>query len=60
MTRGGKRKGAGRPKLPASKKRSMVSIKLPGFIVKWLRSQEQSQGKLIEKALIETYEIERR
>ena len=51
--RGGKRKGTGgkKPKLPPGKKRVKGSITLPAKWWAWLRKQDQSQSKVIEKAL---------
>jgi hypothetical protein len=56
--RGGVRKGAGRP-LGSFKqdKKVMVSLRLPKYIVDWLRSQEYSQSVLVEEALLEHFRI---
>ncbi len=46
-------------KVPAYKKRVKCnSFRLPAWLVAWLLSQEESGGKLIENALLKTYEIE--
>ena len=47
--KGGKRKGAGRPL--GTKNRKKISATLPMELVKWLREQDLSQAKVIEKAL---------
>ena len=47
--RGGKRKGAGRKAGTANRKK--ISITLPVDMVEWLREQDLSQAKTIEKAL---------
>ena len=49
--KGGKREGAGRPKLQPSQRKVMVSVRLPRKLVRWLRKQDGSQAKIIEKAL---------
>lgn len=56
MTRGGKRKGAGRPPLAEHLKRKRVSIRLPGWLADWLLNCSD-QGRLVERALIETFEL---
>ena len=58
--RGGKRPGAGRPKgstLPEDQKRQRFQIRLPQYVIKWLRSEPESAGRLVERALIMTYGI---
>ena len=47
--KGGKRKGAGRPL--GTKNRKKISATLPMELVEWLRKQDLSQAKVIEKAL---------
>lgn len=50
--RGGKRKGAGRPAgTLAKEKRKKISITLPIELVEWLRKQDLSQAKTVEKAI---------
>lgn len=61
MSRGGKRKGAGRPfgaTSPEQFRREPYATRLPLWLIKWLKSQPQSQGKMIEEGLIEAYELE--
>jgi len=58
--RGGKRPGAGRPKgstYPPEKQRKAVNIRLPLWIADWLKSHPESSGRLIERALIMTYDL---
>ena len=57
FTRGGKRVGAGRKKTPIHLKRMRYTVRLPNWLITWLQSQSQSQGKLVEKALLETYNL---
>ncbi len=60
MRGGGPRPGAGRPKgstIPEDQKRQRFQIRLPGHIIKWLRGQPESAGRMIERALIMTYSI---
>lgn len=60
--RGGSRPGAGRPKgttrPPKKDRRVYVNIMLPPHIADWLKDQPTSQGKLVEQALTECFEIE--
>lgn len=56
MARGGKRDGAGRP----SEGRVMVSVRLPIWLVEWLRSQDASQAALIEDALVRQHRLQRK
>ncbi len=50
--RGGKRKGAGRPPGTFKKNnRKKISITLPIDLVEYLRKQDLSQAKTVEKAL---------
>ena len=58
--RGGARPGAGRPKgstMPEDQKRHRYQIRLPGYVIKWLQKHPESSGRLIERALIMTYEL---
>ena len=58
--RGGKRPGAGRPKgstISEDQKRQRYQIRLPQHIIKWLRSQPESAGRIVERALVITYRI---
>jgi len=48
--RGGKRKGAGRKPTLEHLKRERITIRLPRFIIKWLK-RHKNQGKIIESAL---------
>lgn len=50
MTRGGKRLGAGRPE---SSTRIPISVRLPAWLVEWLREEPGSQAAIIEEALIQ-------
>ena len=56
--RGGRRPGAGRP---FSRPKKMVAIRLPLYLVKWLRNKrhDKSQSDLIEEALNNTFDIEK-
>ena len=58
--RGGKRQRAGRPKgskLPEGQKRQSVTVCLSPWIANWLRNHPESSGRLVERALIMTYDI---
>jgi len=47
-------------KKPKDEKRiSLHSFRLPLWIVRWLREQDESGGKLIEKAIVNYYGIDR-
>lgn len=54
VTRGGRRPGAGRP---AGSDRVMISVRLPGWLVEWLRAQPESQAALIEEALRQGHKL---
>ena len=49
----------GRKALPENEKRVNVTIKLPLWLREWLKMQKTAQSRLIEAALIETYQIEK-
>ena len=49
----------GRKALPESEKRVNVTVKLPQWLREWLKVQNIAQSRLIETALIETYQIEK-
>ena len=51
----------GRKALPDNDpmKRVPINIKLPLWLRDWLKTQQVSQSRLIETALIETYHIEK-
>ena len=57
MSHGGKRDGSGRPPADPDLKKIPVNLKLPAYIVDWLREQDESQAVLIEQALLDTYDI---
>lgn len=52
---GGRREGAGRK--PDPDKKMPVTVKLPPWLVEWLRSQPGSQAALIEDALCERHKL---
>ena len=58
--RGGKRPGAGRPKgstIPEDQKRQRYQVRLPLHIIRWLQDHPESAGRLVERALVMTYDI---
>ena len=58
--RGGKREGAGRPVVPGYLKRNeLTGFRVQQWIIKWLKKQPESGGRLIENALIERYNLKR-
>lgn len=42
---------------PDPNKKRMVSVKLPPWLIEWLRRQDVSQAVLIERALMHTHNI---
>lgn len=56
--RGGTGRGQGRKPLPLFLKRIHVNIRLPQWLVDWLK-KHKNQGKIIEEALVEKYKIEK-
>jgi hypothetical protein len=40
-------------------KKKQLGVKLPPYIIEWLNSKEKSNAKLIEEALIKTFEIKK-
>ena len=48
--RGGLRKGAGRKPAPEHLKRERITIRLPRFIIRWLKKQP-NQSRAVESAL---------
>ena len=55
--RGGARKGAGRKALPKDLKRVNVTLRLPQWMLDELDKRDQSRGRLIEKAILNTYRM---
>ena len=55
--KGGKRNGAGRPHLDKRIVKVPVSFRLQSWLVDWMREQPETQSKLIENALCNTYKI---
>lgn len=49
-------RNAGRKACPDTKKRP-ISVKLPPYLIAWMRSQPESQAVLIEEALKARYEL---
>jgi hypothetical protein len=57
---GGKRQGSGRPQtFPDERREILTGVRLPKWILDWLADQP-NKGRVIEKALIETYQITRK
>lgn len=54
MSRGGKRAGAGRKAVEEPRLR--VTVRLPQWLIGWLREQPESQGQVIERALMREIE----
>ena len=54
---GGERKGAGRKPSPPDLKKIPVGLKLPRWLVEWMRAQPESMPKLIEEALIARHKL---
>jgi hypothetical protein len=58
--RGGSGRGQGRKPLPEYLQRIKLNdFRLPRWIVQWLKSQPESGSHLIEKAVIEKYNLTR-
>jgi hypothetical protein len=60
--RGGKKPGAGRPKgttYPDEKRRKPFGVRLPLWLIEWVRNQAEPSGRIIERALIKTYGLKR-
>jgi hypothetical protein len=60
--RGGKKPGAGRPKgssYPPEKRRKPFGVRLPLWLIEWIRSQPEPSGRMIERAVILTYGLKR-
>lgn len=60
--RGGKRRGAGRPKgttIPPKKRRKPFGVRLPLWLIEWVQSQAEPSGRMVERALIKTYGLKR-
>ena len=53
----GKGKKIGAPAQDESLRRVMVSIRLPRWLAAWLKKRPESQGRLIEDALVKSYDI---
>lgn len=54
---GGARKGSGRKPSPPNLKKIPIGVKLPRWLVVWLRAQPESQAVLIEDALVRRYKL---
>ena len=54
---GGERKGAGRKQAPPELKKIPVGVKLPSWLVEWMRAQPESQAVLIEEALKKRHKL---
>jgi hypothetical protein len=60
MPSGGRRKGAGRPKgttVPDQYRREVFTCRLPRYVIDWLRRQDESQGNLITRAVVDLYAV---
>ncbi|MFZ2524436.1 MAG: hypothetical protein WAW87_03885 [Candidatus Ferrigenium altingense] len=54
---GGERTGAGRKPSPPELKKIPVGVKLPCWMVEWMRAQPESQAVLIEEALKKRHKL---
>jgi hypothetical protein len=52
-----KNKRPGRPTLPEETKKKAISAKLPPDLITWLNNQDISRNKLIEEAVVKTYDL---
>ena len=61
--RGGARPGAGRPKgihtliKPESDRRQTIGVRLPKWMVQWLKKHDESAGRVIERALLMAHKL---
>jgi len=61
--RGGARPGAGRPKgihtpiKAQAVKRQTIGVRLPAWMVEWVKGQNEPAGRIIEKAIINTFNL---
>jgi hypothetical protein len=57
--RGGKREGAGRKAgishLTDSQRRRRFQVRLPGYLIEWIRAQPESAGRLVEAGLFSAF-----
>jgi len=53
----GKRKGVGRPYADLQLVRVPIGLRLPQWLLTWLRSQDVSQSVLIEQALCRVHKL---
>ena len=59
--RGGKRTGAGRPlgsKMDQRFRRDRLDIRLPRWLMRWLKGQRKPASRVVEGALVETFNLE--
>lgn len=61
-THGGRRtpgpgKRLGRPPLPPQVRRVRFCLRLPGWLVDWLKAQDDPVGNVVERALVEYYRL---
>lgn len=54
---GGERKGAGRKPAQPALKKIPIGVKLPRWLVEWMRKQPESQAVLIEEALKKRHKL---
>jgi hypothetical protein len=54
---GGARAGAGRPTINPLLRKSPATVKLPQWLLDWMREQDEAQSVLIEQAMIKTYKL---
>ena len=57
MSRGGKREGAGAPRLPEAIKKQPCPIKLQQWLIDEIDRRPGSRAVVIEKALIKAYKL---
>lgn len=55
--RGGKRKGSGRPKVPYQLKKVPINIKLPRWLLAYIKSKPESRAVQIENAICKAHKI---
>lgn len=50
----------GRPKMDILRKKKAVSFRFPRWLIEWLSMQNKSSAKLIEEALIEKHNLQKK
>lgn len=53
-----KKKSKGRPKVDDAVRREVFTVRLPNYLIEFIKKQKQSNGRVIERSVIYFYDLD--